>query len=97
MRHIWLLSAIGKEISCGLCIYAFYYRLMVAGLGFLSKAFAEKKGLKVLVLGQGAGIMSKFFYYNLPNASIEAIEISENIIKVSYTSLSYAYMALIGW
>lgn len=59
---------------------------MVAGLGFLSKTFAEKKELKVLVLGQGAGIMSKFFYYNLPNSSIEAVEISENIIKVLYKS-----------
>ena len=57
-------------------------RTMVAGLGFLSKNLCENKTSKVLILGGGAGIMSKFMYYNLPNVSVDAVEISENVIEV---------------
>lgn len=55
---------------------------MVAGLGFLSKNLCENKTSKVLILGGGAGIMSKFMYYNLPNVSVDAVEISENVIEI---------------
>jgi len=55
---------------------------MVAGLGLLSKNLVEEKAKKVLILGGGAGIMSKFMYYNLPNIAVEAVEISEKVIEV---------------
>ncbi len=57
---------------------------MVAGLGLLSKNLVEEKTKKVLILGGGAGIMSKFMYYNLPNITVEAVEISEKVIEVIF-------------
>lgn len=55
---------------------------MVAGLSFLSKKLGDGQNVKILILGAGAGIMSKFFYYNLPNVTVEAVEISNNVIEV---------------
>ena len=60
------------------------HRTMVAGLGFVSKNFCENKIHQVLILGEGAGIMSKFMYYNLPNTTVEAVEISEKVIEVIF-------------
>jgi len=58
------------------------HKLMVTGLGLISKKLTEDKTKKALILGGGAGIMSKFLYYNIPNVAVEAVEISDKVIEV---------------
>ncbi len=60
-----------------------FCRFIVAGLGFISKGLCEKRSHKVLVLGGGAGITSKFLYYNVENVTVEAVEISDKVIEVN--------------
>jgi hypothetical protein len=59
-----------------------FHRLMIAGLGLVAPTVQSATQFNVLILGGGAGILSKFFYYNFPNSKIDTVEISNNIIKV---------------
>lgn len=61
-----------------------FHKIMIAGLSILGKRVYEANPLRVLVLGGGAGILSKFFYYNFPNSKVDTVEISNNIIKVTH-------------
>ena len=59
-----------------------FHRIMIAGLSLIGDKTDLSQGMKALVLGGGACILSKFLYHHFPESTIDTIELSNSIVKV---------------